>query len=112
MSRKVLSRAERAGQANYFELIPMVRMESQHSIGAPAVMTFQDLQSFPRNRGLKSEIVDDDHGCFGKTDPLRANFQKKNNYSERIHRLIEPRLMCKFREIWLTGNRQSRALFT
>ena len=35
MSRKVLSRAEPAGQANDCELIPTVRMESQHSIGAP-----------------------------------------------------------------------------
>jgi len=49
---------------------------------------------------LKSEIVDDDHG-FWKKDPLRANFQK--NYSERIHHVTEPRLVCKFREIWLTG---------
>jgi len=34
------------------------------------------------------------------------------NYSERIHHVTESRLVCKFREIWLTGNRQSRALFT
>jgi len=47
---------------------------------------------------------------FWKKDPLRANFQK--NYSERIHRLSETRFVCKFRENWLTGNRQSRALFT
>ena len=33
-------------------------------------------------------------------------------FSERIHADIDPRLVCKFREIWLTENRQSRALFT
>jgi len=40
MSRKVLSRAQPAGQANDFELIPMVRMESQHSIGTPTCHDF------------------------------------------------------------------------
>jgi len=33
-------------------------------------------------------------------------------FSESIHADIEPRLVCKFRDIWLTGNRQARALFT
>jgi len=33
-------------------------------------------------------------------------------FSERIQHLSDPRLVCKFSEIWLTGNRQSRALFT
>ena len=47
---------------------------------------------------------------FGKKWPLKGKFSKR--YSERIHHLIEPRLVCKFREIWLTGNRQSHALFT
>jgi len=40
-SRKVLSRAEPAGQVNDFELIPTVRMESQHSIGTPTCHDFQ-----------------------------------------------------------------------
>jgi len=47
---------------------------------------------------------------FWKKVPLRANFHKC--FSERIHHLSDPRLACKFREIWLIGNRQSRALFT
>jgi len=42
--------------------------------------------------------------------PLKGKFSK--NYSERIHHITEPRLACKFRQIWLTGNRQSCALFT
>jgi len=47
---------------------------------------------------------------FLEKDPLRAHFQK--NVSESIHRLSETRFVCKFRENWLTGNRQGRALFT
>jgi len=47
---------------------------------------------------------------FLEKRPLKGKFSK--NYSERIHHVTEPRLVCKFREIWLTGNRQSRALFT
>ena len=47
---------------------------------------------------------------FWKKGPLRANFQKQ--IFERIHHVTEPGLVCKFREIWLTGNRQSGALFT
>jgi len=47
---------------------------------------------------------------FWKKIPLRGKFSKL--FSERIYHLSDPRLVCKFREIWLTGSRQSRALFT
>ena len=110
MSRKVLSCAQPAGQANDFELIATVQMESQHSIGAP---TWHD---FPRFVIISEKSRLEVGNCwrwsrvFWKKDPLRANFQK--NYSKRIHHLTEPRLVCKFREIWLNGNRHSRALFT
>ena len=40
MCRKVLSRTDSAVQGNDFELIPTVRMESQHSIGAPTCHDF------------------------------------------------------------------------
>ena len=33
-------------------------------------------------------------------------------FPERIHADIEPRLVCKFCEIWMTGNKQTRALIT
>ena len=33
-------------------------------------------------------------------------------FSKRIHGDVDPCLVRKFREIWLTGNRQSCALFT
>ena len=32
--------------------------------------------------------------------------------SERIHRDTDPRIVCKFREIWSTGSRWNRALLT
>ena len=85
-------------------------MESQHSIGAPTchhirrfVIIFE--KSWPEvgNRWRWSSF-------FWKKGPLRANFPKK--YSERIHHVTESRFVWKFREIWLTGNRQSRVLFT
>jgi len=62
-----------------------------------------------RNRGLKLEIVDDDH-VFLEKRPFKGKFSK--NYSEKIHHVTESRLVCKFHEIWLTRNRQSRVLFT
>jgi len=76
MSRKVLPCTEPASQANDFELIPTVRMESQHSIGAPTchhirrfVIIFE--KSWPEvgNRWRWSSF-------FWKKGPLRANFQK------------------------------------
>ena len=75
-------------------------------------MTFQDLYSFPRNRGLKSEVVDDvlaKLDVYGKR-PHTGKFSKM--LSERIHGDIDPRFVCKFGEIWLIGSRQSPALFT
>ena len=75
-------------------------------------MTFRDLQSFRRYRGLKSEVVEDGRPkvAFLEKSPLTGKFSQM--CSERIHGDIDPRPVCKFREIWLTGNRQSRALFT
>jgi len=42
--------------------------------------------------------------------PLTGKFSKM--FSKRIHGDIDPRLVCKFREIWLTGNWWNRALLT
>ena len=41
---------------------------------------------------------------FLEKRPLMGKFSQ--TCSERIHHVSEPRLVCKFREIWLTGNRQ------
>jgi len=69
-------------------------------------MIFQDLRLFPRNRGLKSEIVDDDHGFLEKR-PLKGKFSK--NYSESIHHITESRLVYKFREIWLADRKSAKS---
>ena len=53
---------------------------------------------------MKSEVVDDVHApfdLFGKKTPYRQIF---SNVSERILGDIDPRLVCKFGEIWPTGN--------
>jgi len=75
MSRKVLPCTEPASQANDLELIPTVRMESQHSIGAPTCHHFPSFviisdKSRPEvgNRGRWSR--------FSGKDPLRVNIQK------------------------------------
>jgi len=104
---KVILCTDSAVQGNDFELIPTVRMESQHSIGAPTCHDFPRFVIISEksrlevgNRWRWSRFFWKKEGKFSK------------NYIERTHQLTEPRLVCKFREIWLTGNRQSRALFT
>ena len=58
------------------ELIPTVRMESQHPIGEPTCHDFPRFVIISEKSRLKSEIVDDDHGFFRKKGSLRANFPK------------------------------------
>ena len=106
-SRKVILCTDSAVfLGNDFELIPTVRMESQHSVRVP---TSRDFPRFvfisEKSRGHKSELVDDVHApfdLFGKKTPYRQIF---SNVSERILGDIDPRLVCKFGEIWLTRNR-------
>jgi len=56
---------------------------------------------------MKSQVVEDfgdKFALFEKNDPLWGNLQ--NEFcSERIHHDTDPRLVCKLREIWPTGNR-------
>jgi len=83
-------------------------MESQHSVGWP---TCHDFLRFV----IISEISRPEVQSRWRWSPKICLFGKKSSqkmFSERIHHLSDPRLVCKFREIWLTGNRQSRALFT
>jgi len=111
MSTNVVSCTRCTGHGNDFELIPTVQMESQHSVGWPTCHEFPRFliiseKSRPevRNRWWSPKNC-----LFGKKT-LTGKFSQM--FSERIHADIEPRLVCKFREIWLTGNRQTRALFT
>jgi len=61
--------------------------------------------------GLKSEDVGnfDEKFAFLEKRPLTGKFSKLS--SKRIHRLTGGHVVFKFREIWPTGNRWSRALF-
>ena len=77
-------------------------------------MSFHRSISLGSYSGPKLQVV----GNFGqkfaffekKKQPLMGKFSKF--CSERIHHLTDACLVCKFCEIWLTGNRQSRALLT
>jgi len=82
MSRKVLSYTEPAGQANDFELIPTVRMESQHSIGVSSCHHFPRFVIFSEksqpevgNRWWWSRF-------FWKERPLKGKFSKKNFWKD------------------------------
>jgi len=63
----------------------------------------QDFKSFQRYHGLKSEVAEDGRPkiAFFEKRPLTGKFSKI--FSERIHHLSDPRLVCKFREIWPTS---------
>jgi len=110
---KYTSCTQPADQGNDFELIPTVQVESQHSVGWP---TCHDFPRFFNHFGQitawsqKSLKTIAQKLPFRKKSFLTGKFSKM--FSERIHADIEPRLVCKFREIWLAGNRQTRALFT
>jgi len=95
------------------DLIPRVKVESQHYVGWPTCHDFPRFVIIPeisrpevRSHWWRSPKI-----CpFGRKTPLMGKFW--HMFSERIHGDIDPRLVCKFHEIWLTGNRQSRALFS
>jgi len=113
MSRNVVSCTQPAGQGNDFELIPRVQMKSQRSVGWSTCHDFSRFAIISEISRPKSEVVEDGRPKFAsleEKDPLRTNFHKC--FAKRIHGDIAPRLVCKFREIWLTGKRQRRALFT
>jgi len=83
-------------------------MESQHPVGWPTC------HDFPRFL-IISEISRPEvrsrwrrwpKSCLFWKRPLTGKFSKM--FSERIHADIDPRLVCKFREIWPTGSRWNR----
>jgi len=85
-------------------------MKSQHAIGAPTCHDFPRFVIISEKSRLEVGNRWRLSQFFGKKRPLKDIFSK--NYSKWIHHVTESRPVCKFREIWLTGNRQSRALFT
>ena len=106
----VLSRACCKGHRSDFELMdgkPTFHKRANLSWLSKICNHFGEIAT----RSQKSlTMIKQNWGIFWKKDPLRANFQKK--YFERMYNVLEAHVVCKFREIWLTGNRQSRALFT
>ena len=105
MSRKVLSSTEPAGQANdWVDSKPTFHRRANLSSLFKICNHFREIAAWIRKSLTMIKV-------FLEKGPLRANFPQKN-VSERIHHVTEPRLVWKFRDIWLTGNRQSRALFT
>ena len=85
-------------------------MESQHSIGAPTCHDFPRFVIISEKSRLEVGNRWRWSGFFLEKRPLKGKFSK--NYSESIHHFTKPCLVYKFREIWLTGNRQSRAFLT
>jgi len=80
-------------------------MESQHSVGVP---TCHDFPRFVFISDKSRPEVGSRVKIFtqklplGEKDPLRANFPEM--FLETIHGDIDPRFVCKFREIWPTGS--------
>jgi len=73
---KVILYTDSAVQGNDFELIPMVRIDSQHSIGAPTCHDFPRFVIISEKSWIEVGNRWRWSRFFGKKDPLRANFQK------------------------------------
>jgi len=54
---------------------------------------------------MKSEVVDELQAQVDVFRKRALTGKFSQLFSERIHGDIDSRLVCKFREIWLTGNR-------
>ena len=108
--QKVLSHMDSAVQGNDFELIATVRMESQHTIGAPTCHDFPRFVIISEKSRLEVGNRSRWSWFFGKKRSLTEKFLKV--FPERIRRLADLRLVCKFCEIWPTGSRWNRALLT
>ena len=104
---------EYTGQRNDFKLIPTVAMETRNhvegyfSIGFPVIYNHCGVMEASKSRNVKH---------FGQTF---AFLGKSTSYGKIIkilfwhfHSDTDRRVVFTFREIWLTGNRWNRALFT
>jgi len=102
--------ARSTGHGNHFELMPTVKMESQHSVGS---LTCHEFPRFVFISEISRPEVRSrwrffSKSCLFEKRPLTGKFTKI--CFKRFHRLADPRLVCKFREIWPTGSRRNRAL--
>ena len=103
---------ESMGQGNDFKLIRTVKMETN-----PIAASFGNEFLSIYNRCVVQAAWSRKWLNFlrnfcvvWKNDHLTVKFLKF--CSERIHRLTDRHVVCKFREIWPTGSRWNRALLT
>ena len=87
------------------ELIPVVKCKVDIPLKDHLVVSFHRSTSFGSCSGLKSQVIETFGPKFAsceKNDPLTGKFSKF--FSERIHHLTDLILVCKFCEIWPSGN--------
>jgi len=100
-----LVRSLQAGEwLSWFHGKPTFRRRANQS-WLSAICNFADIAAWSQN----SLTMFTQKLTFFEKRPLTGKFSKM--FSKRIHHLSDPRLVCKFSEIWLTGNRYSHALF-
>jgi len=75
MSRNVVSCTQPAGQGNDSELIPMIQMESQHSVGWPIYHDFRRFVTISEILRPESEVVENSR-------PKVAFLEKKSPYGQ------------------------------
>jgi len=104
MWRNIVPCDQPAGHGNDLLLIPTATMESRHSVDGPTGRDFSSISIIRSYAGLKSKVVQifPEKLLFWKKRPLTGKFSKIR--SERVHRVTDPRIVCKFREIWPTGS--------
>ena len=101
-------------QGNDFELISMVEMETrnpiEHYFGSefPTICNRYRVIAAWSRKTLK--FLQRNFFIFLEKQPLTVKFSKF--CSKRFHRLTDRRVVCKFCEIWLTGNQWNRVLLT
>ena len=91
------------GHGNECELIPTVRIESRYSVERPVGHKFSSIYTVrelsPSEVGSHWRFYRKIGFFWKKKRPLVGRFSKFR--SERIHHLTDPRIVCKFPEIWL-----------
>jgi len=92
------------GQGNDFESIPTVRMEIRYPVKGSFSSEFPRsiIVAELRQREVTSRRIFLQKFRFLEKRPVAVKFSKF--CFERIHRLTDRCIVCKFREIWQTGN--------
>jgi len=98
MSMNVFPCTDSGFQWNDFELIPTVKMESGHPVEGSFGREFSSIYIVRelQRPEVGSRWIFCPEICLLKKTTLTGRFSKL---------FTDPRLVCKFREIWLTGSR-------